>query len=112
MSVRIKLIQCTLVVLPFVAAAQTKQFITSVRSNESVRQSKSAHDNLEEAIQSAESTSTGGAVDTGESVNTLPLFGERPKTTAQIDEEIHFLNDCDRNFASRSEASTDRKSVV
>jgi tetratricopeptide (TPR) repeat protein len=106
MSVRISLIQCTLVALPFFAAAQTKQFITSVRSNDPVRQSKSAHENLEESIQSTESANTGGAVDTGEAVNTLPLFGERPKTAAQIDEEIHFLNDCDRNFTSRSEAST------
>ena len=38
-------------------------------------------------------------------MNVLPLFGERSKTSTQIDEEIHFLNDCDRNFASRSEAS-------
>ena len=35
----------------------------------------------------------------------MPLFGERPKTATQIDEEIHFLNDCDRNFNSRPEAS-------
>ncbi|MVM33335.1 tetratricopeptide repeat protein [Spirosoma sp. HMF4905] len=106
MSVRISLIQCTLVALPFFAAAQTKQFITSARSGDAVRQSKSTHENLEEAIQSVESTNAGGSIDTGESVNTLPLFGERPKTAAQIDEEIHFLNDCDRNFATRSDASS------
>ncbi|QDK77319.1 hypothetical protein EXU85_01405 [Spirosoma sp. KCTC 42546] len=105
MSVRIKLIQCTLVALPFLAAAQTKQFITSARSGDPVRQSKSVHENLEEAALATESTSIGGPADTGESVNTLPLFGERPKTTAQIDEEIHFLNDCDRNFGTRTEAS-------
>jgi tetratricopeptide (TPR) repeat protein len=35
----------------------------------------------------------------------LPLFGERGKTAEQIDFEINFLNDCDRQFASRAEAS-------
>jgi tetratricopeptide (TPR) repeat protein len=35
----------------------------------------------------------------------LPLFGEIGKTTAQIDEEIRFLSDCDRMFGSRDEAS-------
>lgn len=35
----------------------------------------------------------------------LPLFGEMRKSSDQIKEEISFLNDCDANFASRSEAS-------
>lgn len=35
----------------------------------------------------------------------LPLFGEQAKSVEQIDREIRFLNDCDQNFASRSEAS-------
>ena len=35
----------------------------------------------------------------------LPLFGEMGKTSAQIDEEIRFLSDCDKMFASRDEAS-------
>lgn len=35
----------------------------------------------------------------------LPLFGELPKTSTQIDEEIHFLSSCDREFTSRDEAS-------
>lgn len=35
----------------------------------------------------------------------LPLFGELGKTSTQIDEEIRFLSDCDKMFASRNEAS-------
>jgi tetratricopeptide (TPR) repeat protein len=35
----------------------------------------------------------------------LPLFGEVSKTSAQIDEEIRFLSDCDKMFGSRNEAS-------
>ncbi len=34
-----------------------------------------------------------------------PLFGQQRKSSAQIEEEIKFLSDCDRNFASRDEAS-------
>ena len=106
MSVRIKLIQCTLLALPFLSAAQTRQFVISARSGDSARQSKPTRDNLEEATQPTESITTDGTGDAGGSVNTMPLFGERTKTAAQIDEEIHFLNDCDRNFASRPEASS------
>lgn len=36
----------------------------------------------------------------------LPLFGEQRKTSEQIEEEIRFLSDCDKMFASRQEAST------
>lgn len=36
----------------------------------------------------------------------LPLFGELSKTSVQIDEEIHFLSECDKSFASRTEASS------
>ncbi len=36
----------------------------------------------------------------------LPLFGEQRKTSEQIEEEIRFLSDCDKSFASREEAST------
>lgn len=107
MIVRMNLIQWMLVALPFLAAAQPKQFVTSARSGDSVRQSRTATvSNVDTTTQPNESVSeekTG--VSTG-SVNTLPLFGERPKTAAQISEEIHFLNDCDQNFASRAEAST------
>lgn len=35
----------------------------------------------------------------------LPLFGERSKSPSQIEDEIHFLNDCDQNFTTREEAS-------
>jgi tetratricopeptide (TPR) repeat protein len=36
----------------------------------------------------------------------LPLFGEQRKTSEQIEEEIRFLSECDKNFTSRGEAST------
>tara|TARA_R110002124_G_scaffold274588_1_gene444537 strand:+ start:547 stop:1290 length:744 start_codon:yes stop_codon:yes gene_type:complete len=36
----------------------------------------------------------------------LPLYGEITKTSAQIDEEIKFLSDCDKSFTTRDEAST------
>lgn len=104
------LMQLSLVVLPFLAMAQPKHLITSARSGDSVRQSGNSPilttRSPSTAGQTPEATGT-SAVDSaaGESANTLPLFGERPKTAAQIDEEIHFLNDCDRNFASRTEAS-------
>ncbi|GAB2765698.1 hypothetical protein GCM10027275_03940 [Rhabdobacter roseus] len=35
----------------------------------------------------------------------LPLFGEQRKTPEQIDKEIRFLNECDKSFGSRDEAS-------
>lgn len=35
-----------------------------------------------------------------------PLFGEQHKTSRQIEEEIKFLSECDKSFASRDEAST------
>ncbi|WP_461092839.1 tetratricopeptide repeat protein [Spirosoma gilvum] len=103
MSVRIKLIQWTLLGLPLLSVAQPKQFITSARSGDTVRQSKPERDHTETIAHTTQSTlevSGGDAV-----VAILPLFGERPKTAEQINEEIHFLNDCDRNFASRTEAS-------
>jgi tetratricopeptide (TPR) repeat protein len=98
--------QWTLVVLPFLSAAQPKQLITSARSGDSVRSSRTVRNNAETSLQVTESASVAAATDAAAgSINVLPLFGERPKTTDQIDQEIHFLNDCDKNFASRSEAS-------
>ncbi len=106
MSVRMNLMQWTLVVLPFLAAAQPRQLITSARSGDSIRSSKAVRNNTEANTQTTESASDAILSDaTGGDVNTLPLFGERPKTAVQIDQEIHFLNECDRNFSTRSEAS-------
>ena len=102
MSVRIKLIQWTLIALPLLSAAQTKEFIISARSGDSVRQSNAGRTNSESIAHTAEA----GLESDGGAINTLPLFGERAKTMAQIDADIHFLNDCDKNFASRPEAST------
>lgn len=104
MSVRIKLIQCALVVLPFFSAAQTKQFIISARTGDSIRQNRPVQNNSDTVMQPLE-TASADATEAKGDVNTLPLFGERPKTAAQIDKEIHFLNDCDKNFATRAEAS-------
>ena len=102
MSVRINLIQWTLVVLPLLSAAQPKPLITSVRNSTTPTTTTST----ESQSATAEDTPDAATPETaGGPVNTLPLFGERPKTTEQIDAEIHFLNDCDRNFASRAEAS-------
>ncbi|WP_080238135.1 tetratricopeptide repeat protein [Spirosoma rigui] len=106
MSVRINLMQWSLVVFPLFAVAQPRQLITSARSGDSVRQASSVRPT--EQNKSTNEATPADATDTdaaGGSVNILPLFGERPKTAAQIDEEIHFLNDCDRNFSNRSEAS-------
>ena len=102
--------QLSLVVLPLFAVAQPKQLVTSARSGDSVRQSGNSRNTTGQRTPAAGETPTATETATtdvvvGESINTLPLFGERPKTTAQIDEEIHFLNDCDRNFGSRPEAS-------
>lgn len=100
--------QWTLVVLPFVSAAQSRQFVTSARAGDSIRQSRATRSNSESTTQVTESTAPDVTVTdaAGGAVSTLPLFGERPKTAAQIDQEINFLNDCDRNFVSRSEASS------
>lgn len=35
----------------------------------------------------------------------LPLFGNVSKSSEQIDEEIRFLSECDKSFATRTEAS-------
>ncbi len=100
------LIQCTLVALPFLSAAQPKQLIISARSGFSVRPSQPTQRRTEISAQPLKEAVSADVAETANTpANTLPLFGERPKTAAQIDEEIHFLNDCDRNFASRPEAS-------
>ncbi len=110
MSVRTNLIQLSLVVLPLLAVAQPKQLITSARLDDSVQQSDKGRKTTgqnQPAIEQAPDAAGTDAADnsSGGPVNVLPLFGERPKTAAQIDEEIHFLNDCDRNFSNRTEAS-------
>ncbi|WP_338874282.1 tetratricopeptide repeat protein [Spirosoma sp. SC4-14] len=104
MNVRMNLVQLGLVILPLWVTAQPKQLITSVRSN-SDRPAGSAASSKEQSVSKREPTTDTATPETLESLNILPLFGERAKTAEQIDLEIHFLNDCDRNFASRSEAS-------
>ena len=99
------LIQWTLVALPFLSAAQPKPLIISARSGDSVQRTQPGQRSVETSAQPADSVSTNAIEAANGSPNSLPLFGERPKTAAQINEEIHFLNDCDRNFTSRPEAS-------
>lgn len=100
------LMQLSLVVLPLLSAAQPRQLITSARSGDSASQSRTVRNNTGKNNSTINPTANAVETDAVDiSVNTLPLFGERTKTAAQIDQEIHFLNDCDRNFASRPEAS-------
>lgn len=102
MRFRLKLMPISLLVLPILAMAQPKQLITSVRNN-----ATTAPTQAESHTTSADGdvNTTLGAPVTG-NINTMPLFGERAKTSEQIDQEIRFLNDCDRNFATRPEASS------
>ncbi|GAB3897906.1 tetratricopeptide repeat protein [Spirosoma agri] len=105
MNVRMNLVQWSLVMLPILSLAQPKQLVTSARPT-ATRALSSTAATTERNTAKAESTASDSATpESAGSANTLPLFGERPKTAAQIDQEIHFLNDCDRNFASRPEAS-------
>ncbi|MCK8492139.1 tetratricopeptide repeat protein [Spirosoma sp. RP8] len=104
MNVRMNLVQWSLVMMPMLSLAQPKRLITSARPN-SVQTVSNTTTATERQTKQLESTSTDTTPQSSMDVNTLPLFGERAKTAAQIDEEIHFLNDCDRNFASRPEAS-------
>ena len=101
MRLRLKLMPISLLVLPVLVMAQPKQLITSVRNNAPVTTTQA---------ESQPTTADGGATTTDNApatgdINTMPLFGERAKTSEQIDQEIRFLNDCDRNFATRPEAS-------
>lgn len=106
MRVRINLLQWGLVVLPLLSAAQPTQLITSARPNadrsaDSAGRSASEH----QFIDGKATETSADATENQEALNILPLFGERAKTAAQIDYEVHFLSDCDQNFSSRQEAS-------
>lgn len=105
MQVRMKLVQLGLVMLPLLSAAQPKQLITSVRTNASPSRPVTSTPSEGRPVTTDTSIETATTEVTGGVINTLPLFGERPKTAEQIDQEVHFLNECDRNFASRNEAS-------
>lgn len=98
------LVQWSLAALPLLATAQPKQLITSARPS-TARAVSSTATTTDRTPPKAELTTDSAKPEESGSVNTLPLFGERPKTAEQIDQEVHFLNDCDRNFASRTEAS-------
>lgn len=95
--------------MPFLSLAQPKQLITSARPSTARTVSHTTTVSVPQPGTTAEAApataQTNAVAETTGDPNTLPLFGERSKTAAQIDAEIHFLNDCDRNFASRTEAS-------
>lgn len=102
MRFRLKLMPIHLLVLPMLAMAQPKQLITSVRNN-----APATTEQVESQPEPTDgSASTTASEPTSGEVNTIPLFGERAKTSEQIDREIRFLNDCDRSFATRPEASS------
>ncbi len=113
MNVRMNLVQLGLVALPLLSVAQPKQLITSARPSTARTVSHTTTVSVPKQNAQAETAQSQTKIDAvakpaEEAVgdpNTLPLFGERAKTAAQIDAEIHFLNDCDRNFATRTEAS-------
>lgn len=86
-----------LVLLPLVVAAQPRQLMSSARP---VAAHAASH-----TVTTADSDNTRSESIDINTLNIIPLFGERPKSAEQIDREIHFLNDCDQNFASRAEAS-------
>ncbi|WP_051211277.1 tetratricopeptide repeat protein [Runella zeae] len=75
------------ILAPVVASAQAMQFVSS---------SRPADTSTQVANESAPAV---------KNPHLLPLFGETSKSVEQIEFEIHFLNECDQNFASRSEAS-------
>ena len=102
MRFRLKLMPIPLLILPMLVMAQPKQLITSVRNNANTTTTQ-AESQPTPADGGATATTTEA---TSGDVNTMPLFGERAKTSEQIDQEIKFLNDCDRNFATRPEASS------
>jgi tetratricopeptide (TPR) repeat protein len=94
MSIRIwSLVVCAS--LPVWALAQPLQFVSSARSADTAGRTQTT------AVANASATAEISLSDR----RVLPLFGELPKTTAQLGEEIQFLMDCDQNFASRTEAS-------
>lgn len=105
MNVRINFLQWSLMALPFVSVGQPRQLITSARPTDDRATSYTATTPEQHQPASVDAPADLDNAEALAQTHTLPLFGERPKTTTQINEEIHFLNDCDRNFGSRTEAS-------
>ena len=81
--------------MPVWAWAQPLQFVSSARSADTAGRGQTT------TVVSSSVTADISLADR----RVLPLFGELPKTTAQLDEEIKFLMDCDQSFGSRNEAS-------
>ncbi len=79
-----KLIIGIFVLIATAAQAQTMQF-TSTRTDSNAK--------------------TANKVATIKDIHLMPLFGETNKSMAQIEMEIKFLSDCDRDFENRTEAS-------
>ncbi|WP_128547122.1 tetratricopeptide repeat protein [Larkinella soli] len=81
--------------LPFGAAAQSGQLVSSARKIDA--------DKKDTAVEVPRDNRSVAEVAVNPMV--LPLFGEKGKTPAHIEWEIRFLNECDQSFANRSEAS-------
>jgi tetratricopeptide (TPR) repeat protein len=79
-----KLIIGIFTLVAMVAQAQTMQFM-STRTDSNAK--------------------TSNKVTAIKDIHLLPLFGETNKSLEQIEKEISFLSDCDRDFENRTEAS-------
>ena len=98
-----------LLMLPFRLVAQSTQLITSARTVDSANNRKPTAKQAFVADKGltteAATTAVAVAAESKTAAHLLPLFGERSKSTEQIEHDIRFLSDCDQNFASRQEAS-------
>jgi len=79
-------IQFLFLLLPVMGWSQTMQYVSNTRSLDTNGASPQKELTMAER-------------------RVAPLFGEQRKTSKQIEEEIRFLNECDKSFASRDEAS-------
>ncbi len=104
-----------LLLLPFRIVAQSTPLITSARTVDSANNRKPTAKQAfvadkgltpEASASAAAATAAAStAVESKVAAHLLPLFGERSKSTEQIEHDIRFLSDCDQNFSSRQEAS-------
>lgn len=93
--------------LPFMVQAQPVQkTFTQVKSKQLITSARTADTAVKGKPVETPSISTAPAApELTIAAYVLPLFGERAKSAEQIGREIHFLNECDKNFTSRYEAS-------
>lgn len=106
-SVTIRYLLFSFTLLPFLSQAQpVKKSFTQAQSKQLITSARTADTAVKgKPVESPSISTAPAAPEMTTAAHVLPLFGERPKTAEQIDREIHFLNECDQNFASRHEAS-------